>query len=96
MRIHEENELFEQNVKRALLAELQTLQESIKAPNLRVYSIAHKRSRILKIMSLLEKINEGTFKICAMCKSEIDAEKLLANPARQICAACEIRYQNII
>jgi DnaK suppressor protein len=51
--------------------------------------IARTEDRIAEIHAALERLDAGTYGICAKCKQEIDLARIRAVPFAELCANCE-------
>jgi RNA polymerase-binding transcription factor DksA len=43
--------------------------------------------RLIEVQTALDRISEGTYGTCVVCKKEIESERLAANPAAETCIA---------
>lgn len=54
----------------------------------------HDRERLMAINDALQKIEQGTYGICAMCGSEIPEARLLAVPTAKYCLDCQSKVES--
>jgi len=88
------SETLEQWARRILSGALSKTQKELRRFDLPPGMRSLKKREVSRIRGALEKLDQGTYRNCGVCKKEINEERLRKRPSSLICVDCKQSFED--